>query len=217
MNKKAFIFDLDGVIVDTARYHFLAWKKIANELHIDFTLEHNELLKGVSRVRSLDIILQIGKVEASQEDKNKWLIQKNEEYLTYLVDMDQSELLPGVLSMLQYLKEKNQPIALGSASKNARPILEKTGIRHYFDAIVDGNDVSNAKPDPEVFLIAAKLLDVNPENAIVFEDSVAGVQAANIGKMTSIGIGEESILYEAKYIFKDFTQIEKGFIASLIN
>jgi beta-phosphoglucomutase len=217
MNKKAFIFDLDGVIVDTARYHFLAWKKIANELHIDFTLEHNELLKGVSRVRSLDIILEIGKVEASQEDKNKWLIQKNEEYLTYLVDMDQSELLPGVLSMLHYLKEKNQPIALGSASKNARPILEKTGIRHYFDAIVDGNDVTNAKPDPEVFLIAAKLLDVNPENAIVFEDSVAGVQAANIGKMTSIGIGEESILYEAKYVFKDFTHIEKGFIASLIN
>jgi beta-phosphoglucomutase len=217
MNKKAFIFDLDGVIVDTARYHYLAWQKIANELDIDFTLEHNELLKGVSRVRSLDIILEIGKVDASQEDKNRWLTQKNEEYLTYLVDMDQSELLPGVLSMLQYLKEKDQRIALGSASKNARPILEKTGIRHYFDAIVDGNDVSNAKPDPEVFLIAAKLLDVSPENSIVFEDSVAGVQAANIGKMTSIGIGEESILYEAKYIFKGFNQIEKDFIASIIN
>jgi beta-phosphoglucomutase len=217
MNKKAFIFDLDGVIVDTARYHYLAWQKIANELDIDFTLEHNELLKGVSRVRSLDIILEIGKVDASQEDKNRWLTQKNEEYLTYLVDMDQSELLPGVLSMLQYLKEKDQRIALGSASKNARPILEKTGIRHYFDAIVDGNDVSNAKPDPEVFLIAAKLLDVSPENSIVFEDSVAGVQAANIGKMTSIGIGEESILFEAKYIFKDFNQIEKEFIASIIN
>jgi beta-phosphoglucomutase len=217
MTKKAFIFDLDGVIVDTARYHFLAWQKIANELHIDFTLEHNELLKGVSRVRSLDIILELGKVEASQEDKNKWLIQKNEEYLTYLVDMDQSELLPSVLSMLHYLKEKNQPIALGSASKNARPILEKTGIRHYFDAIVDGNDVTNAKPDPEVFLIAAKLLDVAPENAIVFEDSVAGVQAANIGKMTSIGIGEESILYEAKYIFKDFNHIDRSFIEGLIN
>jgi beta-phosphoglucomutase len=217
MNKKAFIFDLDGVIVDTARYHFLAWQKIANELNIDFTLENNELLKGVSRVRSLDIILELGKVEASQEDKNRWLIQKNEEYLSYLVDMDQSELLPGVLSMLHYLKEKNQPIALGSASKNARPILEKTGIRHYFDAIVDGNDVSNAKPDPEVFLIAAKLLDVSPENAIVFEDSVAGVQAANIGKMTSIGIGEESILYEAKYIFEDFTHIDMSFIEGLIN
>ncbi|WP_339920553.1 beta-phosphoglucomutase [uncultured Flavobacterium sp.] len=217
MNKKAFIFDLDGVIVDTARYHFLAWQKIANELNIDFTLENNELLKGVSRVRSLDIILELGKVEASQEDKNRWLIQKNEEYLSYLVDMDQSELLPGVLSMLHYLKEKNQPIALGSASKNARPILEKTGIRHYFDAIVDGNDVSNAKPDPEVFLIAAKLLDVSPENAIVFEDSVAGVQAANIGKMTSIGIGEESVLYEAKYIFEDFTHIDMSFIEGLIN
>jgi beta-phosphoglucomutase len=121
------------------------------------------------------------------------------------------------LSILEYLKEKKQPIALGSASKNARPILEKTGIRHYFDVIVDGNDVSNAKPDPEVFLIAAKLIGVSPENSIVFEDSVAGVQAANIGKMTSIGIGEESILYEAKFIFKDFTQIEKGFIENLIN
>jgi len=217
MNKKAFIFDLDGVIVDTARYHYLAWQKIANELEIDFTIEHNELLKGVSRVRSLDIILGLGNVEASQEDKNRWLIQKNEEYLSYLVDMDQSELLPGVLTMLQYLKENNQPIALGSASKNARPILEKTGIRHYFDAVVDGNDVSNAKPDPEVFLIAAKLLNVSPENSIVFEDSVAGVQAANIGKMTSIGIGEESVLYEAKYIFQDFTKIEKGFIENLIS
>ncbi|NGY38667.1 beta-phosphoglucomutase [Flavobacterium sp. XN-5] len=217
MNKKAFIFDLDGVIVDTARYHYLAWQKIANELDIDFTLEHNELLKGVSRVRSLDIILGLGNVEASQEDKNRWLNEKNEEYLRYLVDMDQSELLPGVLTMLQYLKENNQPIALGSASKNARPILEKTGIRHYFDAVVDGNDVSNAKPDPEVFLIAAKLLNVSPENSIVFEDSVAGVQAANIGKMTSIGIGEESVLYEAKYIFHDFTKIEKGFIENLIS
>jgi beta-phosphoglucomutase len=216
MNKKAFIFDLDGVIVDTAKYHFLAWQKIANELDIDFTLEHNELLKGVSRIRSLDIILELGKVTASQEDKNKWLIQKNEEYLTHLVDMDQSELLPGVLTMLQYLKEKNQPIALGSASKNARPILEKTGIRHYFDAVVDGNDVTNAKPDPEVFLMAAKLLNIKPEDAIVFEDSVAGVQAANIGNMTSVGIGEASTLHEAKYIFTDFTAIDTAFIEKLI-
>lgn len=216
MNTKAFIFDLDGVIVDTAKYHFLAWQKIANELDIDFTLEHNELLKGVSRIRSLDIILELGKVTASQEDKNKWLIQKNEEYLTYLVDMDQSELLPGVLSMLQYLKEKNQPIALGSASKNARPILEKTGIRHYFDVVVDGNDVTNAKPDPEVFLTAAKLLNIKPEDAIVFEDSVAGVQAANIGNMISVGIGEASTLHEAKYIFTDFTAIDTAFIEKLI-
>jgi beta-phosphoglucomutase len=217
MNKKAFIFDLDGVIVDTARYHYLAWQKIAQELNIDFTLEHNELLKGVSRVRSLDIILELGKVEASQEDKNKWLIQKNEEYLSYLVDMDQSEILPGVIPMLKFLKEKNQAIALGSASKNARPILEKTGIMQYFDVIVDGNDVTNAKPDPEVFLIAAKLLGAKPEDAIVFEDSVAGVQAANIGNMTSIGIGEEATLHEAKYIYPDFTFIDMSFIEGLIN
>lgn len=215
--KKAFIFDLDGVIVDTAKYHFLAWQKIAQELNIDFTLEDNELLKGVSRVRSLDIILELGKVEASQEDKNRWLIQKNEEYLTYLVDMDQSEILPGVLPVLQFLKDKNQPIALGSASKNARPILEKTGIIDYFDAIVDGNDVTNAKPDPEVFLIAAQALGIKPEDAIVFEDSVAGVQAANIAKMISIGIGEEKTLHEAKYIFEDFTHMELAFIEKLIN
>jgi beta-phosphoglucomutase len=216
-NRKGFIFDLDGVIVDTAKYHFLAWKKIANELGIDFTLEHNELLKGVSRVRSLDIILELGKVEASQEDKDKWLIQKNEDYLSYLVDMDESEILPGVMPVLQFLKDNNQPIALGSASKNARPILEKTGTLAFFDAIVDGNDVVNAKPDPEVFLHAARLLNITNEDSIVFEDSVAGVQAANVAKMMSIGIGEEDTLHEAQYIFKDFTKIDSAFLESLIN
>ncbi|CAM4076292.1 beta-phosphoglucomutase [Flavobacterium sinopsychrotolerans] len=216
MNTKAFIFDLDGVIVDTAKYHYLAWQKIANELNIEFTHEHNELLKGVSRVRSLDIILELGKVTASQEDKDRWLVQKNEEYLSYLVDMNESEILPGVFTILKFLKENNQPIALGSASKNARPILEKTGLLSYFDAIVDGNDVTNAKPDPEVFLMAAKLLNIIPENSIVFEDSVAGVQAANIGNMTSIGIGEATTLHEAKYIFNDFTAIDTHFIEELI-
>jgi beta-phosphoglucomutase len=216
MTPKAFIFDLDGVIVDTAKYHYLAWRKIADQLGIDFTHEHNELLKGVSRVRSLDIILELGKVAASQEAKNKWLFQKNEDYLSYLVDMDAREILPGVLPILKFLKEKNQLIALGSASKNARPILEKTGTLPYFDVVVDGNDVTNAKPDPEVFLIAAQLLQVKPEDSIVFEDSVAGIQAANRGGMTSIGIGEASILWESKYIFKDFTQIDTSFVEDLI-
>lgn len=217
MKTKAFIFDLDGVIVDTAKYHYLAWQKIANQLGIEFTPEHNEELKGVSRVRSLELILQLGKIEASQKDKDKWLTQKNEDYLSYLVDMDDSELLAGVLPVLRYLKERKQLIALGSASKNARPILEKTGIIHYFDAIVDGNDVSNAKPDPEVFLRAAELLNTAPENAIVFEDSVAGIQAANIANMTSVGIGEAKILHEADYIFPDFTHIETNFIETLVN
>ncbi len=214
--KKGFIFDLDGVIVDTAKYHYLAWKKIADSLNIEFTHEHNELLKGVSRVRSLDIILELGSVEASQEQKDQWLVQKNEEYLSYLVDMDQSEILPGVLPVLDYLKANEQLIALGSASKNARPILEKTGILSYFDAIVDGNDVSNAKPDPEVFLIAAQQLNTSPNDAIVFEDSVAGIQAANIANMISVGIGDATVLHEAKYNFKDFTFIDEAFLSQLI-
>ncbi len=216
MSKKVFIFDLDGVIVDTAKYHFLAWQKLAQEIGIEFTPEHNEELKGVSRVRSLDIILNIGKIEASQKDKDRWLIQKNEDYLSYLVKMDESEILPGVLPVLYFLKDHNQLIALGSASKNARPILEKTGILNLFDAIVDGNDVANAKPDPEVFIRAAKLLHIPNENAVVFEDSVAGVQAANSAKMTSVGIGDASILNEAKYIFNDFTFIDVSFIEALI-
>ena len=216
MTKKAFIFDLDGVIVDTARYHFLAWQKLATQLGINFTTAHNEQLKGVSRVRSLDIILDLGKVNAHQEDKNLWLKQKNDDYLTYLKDIDNSEILPGVMPILEFLKTNKQPIALGSASKNARPILEKTGTLHYFDAIVDGNDVSNAKPDPEVFLQAAKLLGVSPENAIVFEDSVAGIQAANMAGMTSVGIGETDILHEAQFVFKDFTFMDSSFIARMM-
>ena len=216
MSKKAFIFDLDGVIVDTARYHFLAWQKIAAELGVEFTPEHNEELKGVSRIRSLDIILKLGNIEASEENKNKWLHQKNEDYLAYIENMDESEILPGVVNILEFIKEQNQLIGLGSASKNARPILEKVKILHLFDAIVDGNDVTNAKPDPEVFLSAAKLLNATNENSMVFEDSVAGIKAANIANMTSIGIGDERILHEAKYNFKDFTFMDSSFIEAFI-
>ncbi|KVV13749.1 beta-phosphoglucomutase [Flavobacterium sp. TAB 87] len=214
--KKAFIFDLDGVIVDTAKYHYLAWKKIADALQINFTHEHNELLKGVSRIRSLDIILELGNITATVEQKNQWLAQKNADYLSYLVDMDSSELLPGVLETLQFLKEKNQAIVLGSASKNARPILEKTGIIDLFDAVVDGNDVTNAKPDPEVFLIGAQKVNIIPENAIVFEDAVAGIQAANAAQMISVGIGKAEILNEAHYVFTDFNEMGLAFIEKLI-
>ncbi len=217
MNQKAFIFDLDGVIVDTAKYHFLAWQKIAGRLGIDFTHEHNEQLKGVSRIRSLDIILGLGNVSATQEDKDRWLIEKNEDYLSYIINMKEDEILEGVVPVLQYLKDNNQLVALGSASKNARPILEKVGILEYFDAIVDGNDVSNAKPDPEVFLRAAQLLGKPAEGAIVFEDSVAGIQAANIAGMVSIGIGDAQILNEAKYNFRDFTEIDTTFLETLVN
>ena len=217
MNKKAFIFDLDGVIVDTAKFHFLAWKKLADGLHINFTHEINEQLKGVSRVRSLDIILSEGNLQASQEDKNNWLLQKNEDYLAFVHQMDQSEILPRVEEVLQFLKENKQYVVLGSASKNARPILEKVNILHYFDAIVDGNDVTNAKPDPEVFLQGANKVSVAYENSIVFEDSVAGVQAANTAGMLSIGIGEKGVLHESQFCFRDFTEMSNDFIVALIN
>lgn len=217
MNQKTFIFDLDGVIVDTAKYHYLAWQKLAQQLGIDFTPEHNEELKGVSRVRSLDIILALGNITASQENKDIWLNQKNEEYLSYLVTMDESEILPGVLPVLEYLKERNQKIVLGSASKNAKPILEKAKVIDFFDAVVDGNDVTNAKPDPEVFLQGAKKVNFAPEKCIVFEDSVAGVQAANSAGMISVGIGNQEILKEAHFVFPDFTYIDLNFIENLIN
>lgn len=217
MKTKAFIFDLDGVIVDTAKYHFLAWQKIANNLGIEFTHEHNEQLKGVSRVRSLDIILGLGNVAATQEEKDLWLQQKNEDYLGYIINMKEDEILEGVIPVLQFLKDNGQLIALGSASKNARPILEKVNIMHFFDTIVDGNDVTNAKPDPEVFLRAAQLLGKPAQDSIVFEDSVAGIQAANITGMISIGIGDKTVLHEAKYNFSNFTQIKTDFLQTLVN
>ena len=214
--KKGFIFDLDGVIVDTAKYHYLAWKKLANELGFEFTKEQNELFKGVSRKRCLEILLDIGNRTATQQEFNTWMVEKNLDYLKYIENMDASEILPDVPKILEYLKENNIPIALGSASKNAQPILKKVGLLHYFDAIVDGNNVTKAKPDPEVFLLAAKHLGVNADDCIVFEDAVAGVEAANAAKMISIGIGEKNILKEADYIFNDFTEISISFIQELI-
>jgi len=217
MNKKGFIFDLDGVIVDTAKYHFLAWKNLAKSIDIDFTHEQNEQLKGVSRVKSLEKILEWGNKTISEELFTSLMGKKNEEYLSFIAKMTEEEILPDVPKILDYLIENQQPISLGSASKNARPILEKVHLLSKFDAIVDGNDVSKAKPNPEVFLIAAQHLNMKPEDCIVFEDSVAGVQAANTANMISIGIGEKEVLHEAEYIFSDFTEIENSFIQELIN
>ena len=214
--KKGFIFDLDGVIVDTAKYHYLAWKKLANHLGFEFTKEQNELFKGVSRKRCLEILLEIVNREATQEEFDTWMVEKNVDYLKYIENMDATEILPDVPRILEFLKNNNIPIALGSASKNAQPILEKVGLLHYFDTIVDGNNVTKAKPDPEVFLLAARQLGVNPDDCIVFEDAVAGVEAANAAKMISIGIGDEKVLFEAQLNFNDFTEISSGFIKNLI-
>ena len=216
MNKKCFIFDLDGVIVDTAKYHFLAWKNLANSIGIDFSHAQNEQLKGVSRQRSLEKILAWGNQTLSDTDFQDLMGKKNSEYLKYIATMDRSELLPEVERTIHFLIEMNQYVTLGSASKNARPILEKTNLIEAFDAIVDGNDISEAKPNPEVFLKAAQLTNTQPNHCIVFEDSVAGIQAANAAGMISIGIGNESVLNEAVYNFTDFTEISNSFLEELI-
>ncbi|WP_273568192.1 beta-phosphoglucomutase [Maribacter halichondriae] len=217
MKKTGVIFDLDGVIVDTAKYHYLAWKNLADELGIEFTEQDNERFKGVSRKRCLEILLEMGSIEASQEQIDTWLKEKNEDYLSYITKMDESEILPDVPKVLKYLRENKIPMALGSASKNARPILEKVNLLSYFETLVDGNSVTKAKPDPEVFLIAAENLGVPPENCVVFEDALAGIEAANNAGMTSIGIGEPSVLTEAKFNFIDFTEINLDFLDKLIS
>ena len=216
MTKTGFIFDLDGVIVDTAKYHYLAWKNLADELGVPFTEEDNENFKGVSRKRCLEILLEMGSIEVSQEQFDQWLKEKNEDYLSYIAQMDESEILADVPKVLNYLKERNIPMALGSASKNARAILEKVKLMTYFDTIVDGNAVTKAKPDPEVFLIAANTLGIAPKHCVVFEDALAGIEAANNAGMKSVGIGDAQVLNEADYNFNDFTEIDTGFLNELL-
>ncbi len=217
MNKyKGVIFDLDGVIVDTAKFHFIAWRKMANDLGFDIDLEQNEKLKGVSRVHSLQQILKWGGKSVSEDQFELLMTNKNKDYLGSIASMSEEDLLPGVDKVLDFLTAKNIPIALGSASKNARPILKNLKIHDRFSAIVDGNDVSKAKPDPEVFLKASEKLTLQPEECIVFEDARAGITAANSAGMLSIGIGNKEVLKEAAYNFHDFTEIEIEFIKNIV-
>ena len=217
MNKIGVIFDLDGVIVDTAKYHFLAWKNLADDLGFEFTEAHNELLKGVSRVRSLDILLEIGNITISDAEKQKFLVSKNEEYLKYITKMDAKEILPGATELLDILDDLNIKYVLGSASKNAPLILKQVNLLDRFLGIVDGNSVSKAKPDPEVFLIGADKLNLKPENCIVFEDAIAGVEAANKANMISVGIGNKDTLSKANYNFNNLTEIPENFFSAFLS
>ncbi len=214
-NQTAFIFDLDGVIVDTAKFHFLAWQKLANKIGINFTEKENEQLKGVSRVKSLEKILSWGNKSLSDEKFQELMDEKNQDYLNYVSQMTKADILPGVKDFLDELKSKKHPVALGSASKNAKTILKCVGLIDTFEAIIDGNVVSNAKPDPEVFLKAADCLNTEPEDCFVFEDSIAGIKAANRGKMISIGIGDKDTLNEAKYCFRNFKEFDYEFFKSV--
>lgn len=206
-NIKACIFDLDGVIVDTAKYHYLAWKRLANELGFDFTLEQNERLKGVSRMDSLEILLEIGNKNLDEKTKEELAAKKNSWYVEYINKMDESEILPGVEDFLKSLQDNNIKIALGSASKNAVTILRQINMIDYFETIIDGTKVSKAKPDPEVFLLGAKELKVNTEKCVVFEDAVAGIKAARNANMFTIGIGNPKILDKADKVVSGLNEV----------
>ena len=214
--QKAFIFDLDGVIVDTAKYHYLAWKELADELGFEFSEEHNEQLKGVSRVDSLEILLGIGNIHLSAERKETLLEEKNKQYLAFIDKMGAEEILPGIQKVLHFLKDNNILFSLGSASKNAKLILKSLNLIDLFDAIVDGNDVNLAKPDPEVFLIAAKKLGKEPQECIVIEDAVAGIKGAKNANMISVGIGDKKNLNEADFVLEDTNALTINFIKGLI-
>jgi beta-phosphoglucomutase len=197
---KACIFDLDGVIVDTAVYHYKAWKRLADELGIDFTEHDNERLKGVSRVRSLEIILELGHVTKTPEEQQALATRKNDWYVEMINRMTPAEILPGAKEFLETCRAAGIKTALGSASKNSSTILNKIGLSRLFDTIVDGNHVSKAKPDPEVFLKGAEALGVTPAECVVFEDAIAGVEAAINGGMKVVGIGLPEVLCEANIV-----------------
>ncbi|MCL2599590.1 MAG: beta-phosphoglucomutase [Treponema sp.] len=188
------IFDLDGVLVDTARYHYLAWKRLAKELGFDFTESDNERLKGVSRIRSLEILLETGDITMADAEKEEAATRKNAWYVDYLLDLDEKALLNGAKDYLLRLRENGIRIALGSASKNAPLILDRLNIAALFDAVIDGNSVSKAKPDPEVFLKGAETIGLLPGNCVVFEDALAGIEAAKAGGMKVIAVGSRELL-----------------------
>ncbi|ETZ20053.1 beta-phosphoglucomutase [Pedobacter sp. V48] len=213
----ACIFDLDGVLVDTAVYHYKAWKQLANSLGFDFTPLQNEQLKGVNRMRSLEMILDWGGMRKSAVEKEELANLKNSWYVAMINKMTTDEVLPGSLALLTELKSSGIKIALGSASKNSSIILQRTNLAHFFDAIVDGNSVATSKPDPEVFLKAAEILNTEPKNCVVFEDAQAGVMAALAANMKVVGIGDEEHLTETHLIAKDLSEITLEKILALRN
>lgn len=200
---KACIFDLDGVIVDTAHYHFLAWKRLASELNIELTLADNERLKGVSRMHSLDIILSLGGVTLPEAEKIRLADKKNGWFVEYLGEMKLSEIFPGVKALLENLRSKGIKVGLASSSKNAPTVLSLLNISNLFDAVVDGNMIVNSKPHPEIFLLAASKLGVDVKDCVVFEDAEAGVEAAIAAGMKCVGIGSEAQLHQADFVIRN--------------
>jgi len=208
---KAVIFDLDGVIVDTAHYHFIAWKRLADELGVPFTEHDNERLKGVSRMQSMDIILELGALQISIDRKTQLADKKNTWFVEFVEKMKPSEIFPGVKQLLEELKSQGIKIALASSSKNARRVIELLQIENEFDAVVDGTMIVHTKPDPEIFLLAAKMINVPASECVVFEDAEAGVEAALAAGMKCVGVGSTEQLGKANRVVKrtaDFKSAE---------
>lgn len=208
------VFDLDGVIVDTARFHYQAWHRLASELGFEFGAADNERLKGVSRMRSLDILLEVGGLSDRFDEESKRLMadRKNRWYLDYVDQMTPADILPGVRELIDDLHRHGVTVALGSASRNAAIILKRVGIVHLFDAVVDGNDVTNAKPDPQVFLLAAERLGVAPADCVVFEDAAAGIEAAHRAGMRSVGIGSPEHLSHADAVLPNLEGVTYNYL-----
>lgn len=199
---QAIIFDLDGVIVDTAHYHYLAWKRLANELGIELTLEDNELLKGVSRIRSLEIILELGNKKLPAGEMEVLANKKNGWFVEYIDQMKPDEIFPGIKQMLAKARALGLKVGLASSSKNAPRVLHLLKIENDFDAIVDGTMITHTKPDPEIFLLAARRLNLPPSACVVFEDAEAGVEAALAAGMKCVGVGSPTQLSKANVIVK---------------
>ncbi|WP_240479798.1 beta-phosphoglucomutase [Paenibacillus wynnii] len=214
---EAAIFDLDGVIVDTAKFHYQAWKSLAGELGFDFSERENEQLKGVSRMESLDLLLRVGGITEMPLTRREALAnRKNEWYKEYLATLTPADVLPGVRSFLAHLRSCGIRTAIASASKNAPFIMDQVNIRPLFDAIADGNSIVKAKPDPEVFLQAARQLGVAPGACFVFEGAAAGVEGAIRAGMRVVGIGDGQQLARAHLIINSFQQLEPVILLSQI-
>lgn len=198
--------DLDGVLVDTARYHFLAWQELARELGFEFTSAQAEATKGVSRMASLEIVLRAGGLadRFSAAEKTELATRKNRRYLDYVSRMTREEVLPGVIPFLEELRARDMKLILGSASKNAGAIIDRCDLRRFFDAMVDGNLVSKAKPDPKVFALGAQMLGIPPSQCVVFEDAAAGIEAATRAGMRSVGVGGSPLLEKATLQMESF-------------
>jgi len=213
---EAVLFDLDGVLVDTAKYHYQAWKTMAQKWGFELTLSQNEALKGVSRIDSLKKILDWAGVTLSEAEIRVYLEEKNDMYLAYIANLSQKNLLPGVLTWLQYLKQNQIKIGLGSASKNARLILEKLEILSYFQTLVDGNHVQKGKPDPEVFLLGSQNLGVAPEKCLVIEDSLAGVEAGKRAQMKTLAIGDAQQFQKADFCYSSLEEVNPAPLFALL-